>query len=69
MHGAYVVVTAHAAANRLLVFWPQISPITPIFLDWAGFVTRVDQAFGLKRLVTEFEEQADRNLAALEVID
>jgi len=69
VQGAYDVVNAHAAAYRLSVFWPQITPITPIFLDWAGFVVMVDQAFGLKRLVIEVEEQADRNLAGLEVMD
>ena len=58
MHGAYDVVTAHATAYRLSVFWPQITPITPILLDWAGFVLMVDQASGVQTLVTEVEEQA-----------
>jgi len=66
VYGAYDVVTAHAAAYWLSVFWPQITPIKPIFLDWAGFVVMMDQASGVQRLMTEVEEQADRILAGLE---
>ena len=43
--------------------WPLI------FLDWVDFVVMVDQVFGLKRLVTEVEEQANRYLTGLEAID
>ena len=43
-----------AVALIELEYWPQITPITPMFLGWTGFVVMVDQAFGLKRLVTEF---------------
>jgi len=48
-----------AALTRGREDWPQITPITRIVLDWAGFFVMVDQAFGLKKLLTEVEEQAD----------